>query len=410
VIATGITYHANERELMLIRNGIPETVYVDFVYEPMKDPDGKAYAIMIVAIDVTDKVTHRRKVERAEESLRMATQASGLGTYYINVIDRIFYPSEKLKEFFGFGPDEEVPYEAAINQIHPDYQQMVINMVEAAITQGAKYDTEYPIIAHNDGRMRWVRAIGAVQQDEKGTNRYFTGVLHDITEQKQDDIRKNDFIGMVSHELKTPLTSLNAIIQVANRKLQNSDDAFLIGAMDKANQQVKRMSSMINGFLNISRLESGKIHIEKQNFNIDEVLSELIAESKLTVNTHQFLLKSCGDTEVFADCDKIGSVISNLLSNAVKYSPKGKQILVECKTEENNVIVSVTDSGMGLYPADLEKVFERYYRVESSHTQHISGFGIGLYLSAEIVHRHHGKIWAESEIGQGSTFYFSLPL
>jgi two-component system sensor histidine kinase VicK len=410
VMATGITYHANERELLLIRKGIPETVYVDFVYEPMKDPGGKAYAIMIVAIDVTDKVTHRQKVERAEESLRMATQASGLGTYYINVIDRILYPSEKLKEFFGFRPDEEMPYEAAINQIHPDYRQRVANMVEAAITDGAIYDTEYPIIAHNDGRIRWMRAIGAVQQDEKGTNRYFTGVLHDITEQKQDEIRKNDFIGMVSHELKTPLTSLHAVIQVTNQKLKNSEDKFLVGAMDKANQQVKRMTSMINGFLNISRLESGKILIEKQKFDIDKLLSEMIAESQITVNTHQFEFESCGDTEVFADRDKISSVVSNLMSNAVKYSPKGKLILIQCKVEDGYAIVSVTDDGMGIKPADIERIFDRYFRVESSHTQHISGFGIGLYLSAEIVRRHEGKIWATSVIGVGSTFYFSLPI
>jgi two-component system sensor histidine kinase VicK len=410
VMATGITYQANERELLLIRNGIPETVYVDFVYEPMKDPGGKAYAIMIVAIDVTDKVTHRQKVERAEESLRMATQAAGLGTYFINVIDRIFYPSEKLKEFFGFRPDEEMPYDAAINQIHPDYRQRVANMVEAAISEGAIYDTEYPIIAHNDGRIRWVRAIGAVQQDEKGTNRYFTGVLHDITEQKQDEIRKNDFIGMVSHELKTPLTSLNAVIQVTNQKLKYSEDKFLVGAMDKANQQVKRMTSMINGFLNISRLESGKILIEKQKFDIDKLLSEMIAESQITVNTHQFEFESCGDTEVFADRDKISSVISNLMSNAVKYSPKGKLILIQCKVEDGYVIVSVTDDGMGIKPVDIERIFDRYFRVESSHTQHISGFGIGLYLSAEIVRRHEGQIWATSEIGVGSTFYFSLPI
>ena len=373
------------------------------------DPSGAFSAFTGVVMDITDQYVAARKVEHAEESLRMATEAAGLGTYSINVIDRIFYPSEKLKEFFGYGPDEDVPYEAAINQIHPDYRQTVADLVEAAITKGAKYDIEYPIIAHNDGRIRWVRGIGAVQEDEKGTNRYFTGVLHEITEQKQDEIRKNDFIGMVSHELKTPLTSLNAIIQVANRKLKNSNDQFLVGAMDKANQQVKRMSSMINGFLNISRLESGKIYIEKQKFSIDKLLTEMIAESQISVTSHQFEFESCGDTEVFADRDKISSVISNLMSNAVKYSPNGKLIKMECKVKDNTVIVSVTDEGMGLKPSDIEKVFDRYFRVESSHTQHISGFGIGLYLSAEIIHRHHGKIWADSELGVGSTFYFSLP-
>jgi PAS domain S-box-containing protein len=374
------------------------------------DLSGSFSAFTGVVMDITEPHIAAKKVERAEESLRMAIDAAGLGSYYINVIDRIFYPSAKLKEFFGFAPDEDVPYEAAINQIHPDYRQAAADLVEAAITKGARFDMEYPIIAHNDGRIRWVRGIGTVQQDEKGINRYFTGVLHEITEQKQDEIRKNDFIGMVSHELKTPLTSLNAIIQVANAKLKTSDDQFLAGAMDKANLQVRRMSTMINGFLNISRLESGKILIEKDYFDIEELVREIADEMKVTVNTHTLSLALCQPVEVYADRDKINSVISNLISNAVKYSPKETVILISCEVHESEIVVSVQDKGMGIKPADAERIFDRYYRVESSNTRHISGFGIGLYLSAEIVQRHGGRIWLESEPDKGSNFYFSLPL
>ncbi|MDB5157780.1 MAG: Histidine kinase, partial [Mucilaginibacter sp.] len=374
------------------------------------DPSGTFSAFTGVVMDITEQYLAAKNVERAEESLRMAVDAAGLGTYYINVIDRIFYPSLKLKEFFGFAPDEEVPYEAAINQIHPDYRQAAADLVELAITKGVKFDMEYPIIGHNDGKIRWVRGIGTVQKDEKGIDRYFTGVLHEITEQKQDEIRKNDFIGMVSHELKTPLTSLTAIVQVLNAKFKNSDDAFVPGALEKANLQVKRMSKMINGFLNISRLESGKILIEKQAFSIDQLLKDVITESQMTITTHHIEFAGCGNLQVYADRDKISSVISNLISNAVKYSPKGKLVKVNCKSTVNDVVISVRDEGMGIEPADIEKVFDRYYRVETNHTRHISGFGIGLYLSAEIVQRHDGKIWAESTGGEGSTFYFSLPL
>jgi len=113
---------------------------------------------------------------------------------------------------------------------------------------------------------------------------------------------------------------------------------------------------------------------------------------------------------IYAYHDKIGSVITNLISNAVKYSPKGKEIDIKCEVIGSRAQVSVKDEGIGLKPQDKDKVFERYYRVETNHTQHISGFGIGLYLSAEIIHRHDGEIWVESESGKGSTFYFSLPL
>jgi PAS domain S-box-containing protein len=374
------------------------------------DVSGSFSAFTGVVMDITEQHLAAKKVELAEESLRMAIDAAGLGTYYINVIDRIFYPSSKLKEFFGFAPDEEVPYEAAINQIHPDYRQTAADLVEASITKGVIFDLEYPIIGHNDGKIRWVRGIGTVQQDETGTNRYFTGVLHEITEQKQDEIRKNDFIGMVSHELKTPLTSLTAIIQIANTKLKSSEDAFLAAAMGKANIQVKRMSNMINGFLNISRLESAKLLVDKYEFNLDELIEDIVNETALTVTTHEIKFHPYNRIMVKADQDKIGSVITNLMSNAVKYSPKGKVVEVKCEIIEGKAQVSIKDDGMGIKPEDIDSVFDRYFRVESSHTRHISGFGIGLYLSAEIIHRHNGEIWVESECGEGSTFYFNLPL
>ena len=372
------------------------------------DPSGAFSAFTGVVMDITEQYLAAVKVERAEESLRMAVDAAGLGTYFINATDRIFYPSPTLKEFFGFEPDEEVPYEAAINQIHPDYRQKAADMVEAAFTKGERFDMEYPVIGYHDGSIRWVRGIGTMQHyDGKD---FFTGVLHDITERRRDEMRKNDFIGMVSHELKTPLTSLNAIIQVANAKLKNNEDQFLSGAMAKANVQVKRMSTMINGFLNISRLESGKILIEKSRFDIHKLVGEVAEEMKLSVNSHHISLEQCMPTEVYADRDKINSVISNLISNAVKYSAKDTTIQILCKVNQKEIIVSVSDEGIGIKPSDADKIFDRYYRVESSNTRHISGFGIGLYLSAEIVERHGGKIWLESELDKGSTFYFSLPL
>jgi two-component system sensor histidine kinase VicK len=410
VFDSGETFYGDEVKAVIEFDGVLKEGYYNFTYQPIKNNNGITNGIICVSIDVTEQVNARKKVERAEESLRMAVDAAELGSYYINVVDRIFVPSPRLKEFFGYDPDEEVPYEAAINQIHPDYRQAAADMVEAAITKGIKFDMEYPVIGHNDGKIRWVRGIGTVQHDNNGIDTYFTGVLHEITEKKQDEMRKNDFIGMVSHELKTPLTSLTAIIQVMNAKLKNSEDPFIANAMSKANIQVKKMSNMINGFLNISRLESGKIFIEKNIFEINALILEVIDEIQMTAFMHSISLVPCPPINVNADRDKIGSVLSNLLTNAIKYSPKAQQIIVNCEMIGNAVQISIKDEGMGIKAEDLDKLFDRYYRVESKHTTHISGFGIGLYLSAEIIQRHGGKIWVESQSGVGSTFYFTLPL
>jgi len=149
--------------------------------------------------------------------------------------------------------------------------------------------------------------------------------MADITEQKADDTRKNDFIGMVSHELKTPLTSLNAYLQLLQEKAVRSDEEFTNSALDRSVKQVRKMTTMINGFLNVSRLESGKIHIDRQHFDIAELAKEIMAETQAMITTHQFDVKPIAPAFVNADRDKIGQVISNLVSNAVKYSKPGSR-------------------------------------------------------------------------------------
>lgn len=248
-------------------------------------------------------------------------------------------------------------------------------------------------------------------KDSQGKVIGISKIARDITQKKQEETRKNDFIGMVSHELKTPLTSLGGIIQVANAKLKNNADPFLAGAMEKATIQVKRMTAMINGFLNISRLESGKILIEKQKFDINSLISDMVDEVRLiSVSHHITFVESKAPLEVYADREKVGSVISNYINNAIKYSPKNSRIVIACNEDDNRVVVSVKDEGLGIESHDLKKIFDRYYRVETNQTRHIAGFGIGLYLSSEIIQHHGGSVWTESEPGKGSTFYFSLPL
>ncbi len=138
-------------------------------------------------------------------------------------------------------------------------------------------------------------------------------------------------------------------------------------------------------------------------------MHEVIDEIRLSTKTHELKLNSCVNATIYADRDKINSVISNLVSNAVKYSSDGTYIIISCSASETEITVSINDEGIGIDPHNKDKIFDRYYRVESSSTSHISGFGIGLYLSAEIIERQRGKIWVESEPELGSAFYLSLP-
>lgn len=363
-----------------------------------------------VVMDVTEQVLANHELKRTEEMLRFSIDAAKLGTWHLDLDTGILTSSPRLKELFGYEPDEELPYESTLQHITEDYRPKIETAVETAISGTEQFNMEYPVVAKNDNKIKWLRAMGKLYTNSENKPGHFSGILMDITEQKQDDLRKNDFIGMVSHELKTPLTSLKAYVQMLNAKTRNSDNDFIPNALAKVESQVNKMSTLINGFLNVTRFDSGKISLLKQDFNIAELIREVIEETALFTTSHHIAEDTCESLYVNADRDKIAQVISNLLSNAIKYSPRGKTIKVACERAGDMLKVSVKDEGMGIKPQYIDKLFERFYRVESTHTKTVSGFGIGLYLSAEIIERHNGRIWVESEAGTGSTFFFELPL
>jgi two-component system sensor histidine kinase VicK len=410
VFRKGIPFEASEMNAMLDHDGVLQELYFNLVYQPIKDAAGITTDILVVAADVTEQVTARKHVERAKESLRLAIEAAELGTYHINLDKGELVSSARLKEFFGFLPDEEMSHHDVLGQIHPDYKQTVYQLVERAISAGEKFEVECPVIGRNDDTVRWVKAVGTIQHGSHSKEVYFTGVLNDITQKKLIEQRKNDFIAMVSHELKTPLTSISGMLQILQNILKQHRDPFVPAALDKSFSQLRKMNNMVSGFLNVAQLESGKLKLEKSRFDIALLTEEVVADLKMSNSTCTVVIKKQPDLQVEADRYKISSVISNLLSNAVKYSPLGADIGVVCIMENNNVKVSVTDQGMGISQQNISKIFERFYRIESKETKNIAGFGIGLYLCAEIITHHNGQIGVESQPGKGSSFWFTLPL
>lgn len=372
--------------------------------------DHKNNGAIITFNDITELKKIQKELNVSNKMLGIAIDSAAMGMWSIDLQTREFAPSQRLKEIFGFHPDEQMTYEASIAQIDSKYQALVTDAVEANISKGIKCDIEFPLRGFHDGKIRWVRANGDLSLDQEDKPTYFTGVVHDITVHKQDELRKNDFIAMVSHELKTPLTSMQGYVQLLALRAKNDEDTFSMSKLEKVHSQVKKMTTLINGFLNTSSFEAGKIYLNEQTFEINDLLNEVVEEVMLITANHNFVVMPSPKVSVKADRDKIGQVINNFLTNAVKYSPKGKNIDISCKESNGNIQVSVKDQGIGIKPQDQEKLFDRYYRIESVQNQTISGFGLGLYLSAEIIHRHKGKVWVESEMGKGSTFYFSLPL
>jgi len=470
----GITFSGSDTPADLKIDGILKTFYFDFEYRPIKNTEGKTICILHTAVDVTDRVVNKEKLKDAEEKelalrreqglneelaatneelaasneqlmimneelayarenlsllnnelesrvaervkelsdseerLLQAIDTAKMGTWRIEAETLHLSVSDFVKELLGLPLDKEAEVKQILEAIHPDYHGTVLKAIEKGLQNHEPSDIEYPIRNLKTGAVKWVKATGRIFTDHEGKPSEYSGLFMDITERKLEELRKNDFIGMVSHELKTPLTALNGFVQVLQHKADKSEDSFSTSALGKAYNQIKKMTGMINGFLNVSRLESGKLQIEKKNFDLETLFAEIVEDAGMLQSSHKIHFHIDKQVQLHADRDKIGNVLSNLINNAIKYSPGGGNIDINCTSVNDQLVCRVKDYGIGIRAEDQEKLFDRYYRVEGNDT--ISGFGIGLYLCAEIIRGHRGNIWVDSEPGKGSSFYFSLPI
>lgn len=371
--------------------------------------DGSPLFFAGIMQDITSQVLAAQDLQRAEEMFRFSLNAAGMGIWYLHARTREFAPSARVKEIYGFTPAQNPPLSAYLEQIPQPFRDRATEAIETTLLQGAPYQLEHPINLP-DGQVRWVSAMGKLHRDTAGDLTSFCGVLLDVTEQKQDDLRKNDFIEIVSHELKSPLTSLKGYVQLLAYRSKQTSDEFLFKTLEKADQKLDKMTTLINGFLDLSQWEAGKIKLQVTSFDMEGLIVEVIQDAEALIGDHQIHFRQTAPCPVIADRDKISQVLTNLLTNAAKYSPQEKPIVITCLLDKEFVAVSVADEGYGISPQERRKVFERHYRTHDTLRKSITGFGIGLYLCSEIIKRHGGTIQVKSEVGKGSVFCYSLPL
>lgn len=222
--------------------------------------------------------------------------------------------------------------------------------------------------------------------------------------------QKDEFIGIASHELKTPVTSIKAYTQLLERRFRGEGDERASVLLKKMDGQLDRLTTLIADLLDVTKMESGKLLFHPSPFDYNELVQEIIEEMQRTTTKHRIVRELTATVRLIADRDRIGQVLTNLLSNAIKYSPQAHIIKVRTELSETAIITSVQDSGIGIAKEKQAHLFERFFRVEGESQTTYPGLGLGLYIAAEFIKRHHGSIWVESEEGKGTTFSFSLPL
>lgn len=383
---------------------------------PILNDDGEIIEWFGAASDITarkkmeEALQEARDVAEQQKRLYETVTANTPDLIYVFDLDyRFIYANTALLNMWGKNWDDAIGRGLLENGYEPWHAEMHEREIDHIIATKQPIRGEVAFPHATQGRRIYDYIFSPVI-NSLGQVIAIAGTTRDISEIKENEQRKNDFISMVSHELKTPLTSAISYVQLAQRRAATAGDAVAANMLERADKQHAKMTRMINGFLNVSRLESGKMQIDHQRFDLAKLVNEVEEETKASVTTHPFIFEPFAERWIDADREKIGQVFNNLISNAVKYSPAGKPIKISCISNNNYVTVSVQDEGVGVSPEDLPRLFERYYRVKEAEKNHIAGFGIGLYLCSEIIKRHDGKIWAESEPGKGSTFYFTLPL
>jgi PAS domain S-box-containing protein len=415
VLATGKPFIGTEMPVGLQRvpNGVVEERYIDFVYEPIKNINGERTGVVAHGYDVTDKVIARQKVELL--ALQVEQQAKIFDitltaikdfVYTFDTAGRFTYANSPLLELLGITLDEiigktfhELPY--------PEELATLLQTQIAQVVATGEAVTDETFYINPAGLRGYYEYIFVPVFDDNKIVVFVAGSTRDITTRKQLESQKDDFMAIVSHELKTPVTSIKAFTQVLQNRFTRVGDgksALLLGKMDA---QINKLTSLIRDLLDVTKIEGGQLQFNEDFFSFDELVDDVIEEIQRSANKHPIEKQGATKKTIYGDKDRIEQVITNFLTNAIKYSPHAGKIIVKSFFEKGYVTLCVQDFGVGIPKESQQQVFERFYRVSGNET--IPGIGLGLYISAEIIRRQRGTIWVESELGKGSTFCFSLP-
>lgn len=261
-----------------------------------------------------------------------------------------------------------------------------------------------------DGRRIPVSLSFAPLFDSEGRVTGTSVIARDITERKQAEKRKNEFLSMASHELKTPLTSLKGYTEILQAEMAEKGHKDIHKFMSKMDAQIDKMSHLVDDLLNLSRVETGELQIKPEMFDLTRLITDVVHEMCITNTACKIHFTKGEACFIEADRGRIGQVILNLLTNAVKYSHPGSDIAVRLEQTPYEVSVRVEDKGIGIAERDQERIFEKFYRIGEKEHENYPGMGMGLYIASEIVKKHGGKMGVQSTLGKGSTFWFTLPL
>lgn len=397
---------------------------------PLHEEQGTITGAMAVFQDITARKQAEQQLQEREEQLQFQAriaQSLSDAIIFTDMDYTIFSWNEGAEQLYGW-KREEVIGKKATEFLYGDFLTSSREDFRKQLTSAGFWRGEV-VQKRRDGTSVYIQATVSAVKDASGNLIGAVAVNRDITELRQLEKRKDEFISMASHELRTPLTSIKLNLQLAQRRLQSSlknrlaetdggrlrsqlEDIQIL--LERAERQVNVQDRLVGDLLAVSHIQVGKLELHLQPCNLVTIVQEALRDEHSKISSRVILEEplSTEPVPVIADADRIEQVVSNYVSNALKYSPAVSPVKVRLQVQGQQALVSVSDEGPGLSPHEQEHIWERFYRVEGIEIQSGSGsgLGLGLYICRTIIEQHHGHVGVESLPGKGSTFWFTLPL
>jgi PAS domain S-box-containing protein len=381
---------------------------IDIEYSLTQIPDKHPLEVIAVAGDITERKQIEEALRRSEANYRTLVESSPDGVMSVDnkmcIIDcngeicrLLGYPREELK-----GKDFRKLLAGALpDRLSAYYDQL---------TQKGLVETEFEFLGRDGQTVPvWAKIVG--HYDMSGGLNQALVYIRDIAERQKLDQLKDEFIGLVSHELRTPLTVITGAVNTALTEEERLTKDEMRQLLQDASWEAESLGHLLGNLLELSRAQADRLFLSREPVNIRKVVRDVVEKIKRQSSNHSFeidLPKSL--PPVHADELRLERILHNLLENAVKYSPDGRNIRVSARLEDDNMVIGVSDEGIGISLHDQARLFSPFERLAVQRLQGVKGIGLGLLVCRRLVEAHGGRIWVESEPGRGSTFYFTLPL
>jgi PAS domain S-box-containing protein len=367
--------------------------------------------INVTLVGQLDKVHLENKVHESQNQFRTIFEESPYGSKIINADLQILRVNKALLSLLGYN-EEELLQGSITDFSHPDYIDRWQALQRELWTEQHSSISMDTCLLKKDKSAIWCHVSSILFKDNGETFGYT--IVEDISVRKElekiragAEAKKDEFISLVSHELKTPITTIKAFNGLLERSV--SPDARYYGFIKRSRHSIERLERLVEDLLDVTRINAGKMDLNYHSFDFNELLEESIEGLQVIHPSHRIILERSVPVSYTGDRLRLEQVIINLITNAVKYSPKASEVIVRLVVTDQNITVFVQDFGIGIAQKDIKNLFDRFYRVDNSTTTY-QGLGLGLYIASAIIKRHGGERGIESQLGKGSTFWFSLPV